>query len=146
MSERLSKALLAAEAVLLLLPLTLHTALFVPVAYPAYPPPNSRPIQVVFGLALLLQVLALVAARRLALLFLHSGRRGLGRAGNAWRVLRGLGATVGLAGMLATAEHLLDPGTVRNRVGFALLMPAAVLWMPGIHLLLEGRASAPAPR
>lgn len=142
MSENFSKGILAAEALLLLLPLTLIAALLVLLSYPAYPLPDPRPIQLVFDLAMLFQLLALVAGWRMVILYLRSGRHGLRGARTLWIILLVLGAVIGLAGAFVAVEHVLNSGTARDSVGFALLAPGAVLSVLAGHLLWERRRVA----
>lgn len=141
MTERLSKGLLIAEAVLLLVPLTLLTLFFVLVSYSAYPPPDFRPIQVAFDLAVVLTIAALVATWRLVSMRLRAGPGALRTARSVWFVLMAAGALIGLASLLVILERVLNPGAPGDYVGFALLAPAAVLGLLAIHLILEVRGN-----
>lgn len=138
MTERLSKGLLIAEAVLLLVPLTLLAVFFVLVSYPAYPPPNFPPIQIAFDLGVVLILAALIAAWRLVVLHLRAGPGAL-KARPLWLMLVIVGALIGLASLLVIVERVLNSGAPGEYVGFALLAPAAVLGVLAIHLTLEVR-------
>jgi hypothetical protein len=127
MSDRAGKALLALGVLLFLLPLTVVTALIVALSYPAYPIPDPGALQIVFDIAMLLQIGGIVAGWWLSVRFFRSGRAGLARAGRGRLLLLGVGALVGIIGAGFALEHALDPRTAEDYVGFALLCPAVLL-------------------
>jgi hypothetical protein len=138
MTERGHKILLAAEALVLLVPLTLIAALLTALSYPAYPIP-LHPLQLGFDLAMLFKLAAIVAAWRLTVLYLRRGREGVKSAHAAWPWLLAVGAAIGLAGAAISVEHMMNPTQARSYVGFALLAPAAALVPVYVHLLRERR-------
>jgi hypothetical protein len=129
MTERSRKALLAAAVLLLLLPLTLVTALMVMVSYPAYPIPDPGVLQVIFDAAMVFKVLAIVAGWRLVIGYFRGDRRDSWErtASPVWLVLLGVGALIGLVGAGFAVEHAMNPRTAADHVGFALLSPAVLL-------------------
>jgi hypothetical protein len=127
MSDRAGKILLAGVVLLFLLPLTAWTVLIVALSYPAYPIPDPGALQIVFDIAMLLQIVGIAAAWRLAARYFRAGREGLARLSRAWLLLLGVGALVGGIGAGFAAEHALDPRSAEDYVGFALLCPAVLL-------------------
>jgi ABC-type transport system involved in multi-copper enzyme maturation permease subunit len=144
--ERVRKAFLAVGISLLLLPLTLLTALIVVLSYPAYPIADPGVLQIVFDVAMVLQILAILSAWRLSAGYFRGGASGLARAHGAWLVLLAVGAAIGLAGAGFAVEHALDPRTAEDHVGFALLSPAVVLVPIGLLLWRYRRHAPPASR
>lgn len=140
MSERAHKVLLGAEALILLLPLTLFTALMVAVSYPAYPMP-MKPLQIVFDLGMVLKIAAVVAAWRLVTAHLSRGRTGVATVHPAWSVLLGLGALLGLVAGVIALWHALNPENAPVIIGYILLSPAAALLPVLLHLRHERYAA-----
>lgn len=141
MTEPAKKGLLAAGALMLLLPLTLVTALLAALSYPAYPIPDPGALQILFDAGMALQAGALAAAWYLTILYLRRGRRGVGAAHPAWTRLIGAGAVIGLVGAGIAAEHMMTPRTAGDHVGFALLSPAALLVPVWLFMRRERRGA-----
>lgn len=136
MTEQFGKFLLALEVLLLLLPLTSVTALSLLLIYPAYPPmPNTRPLTMIFDAAMLLEVIGIVVAWRLAWLYLSAGSGRLSNTRSTWFALVIVAGAVGIIGLAVLLGHIVNFETPRPTVGFALLSPAAVLMPIGLHLL-----------
>lgn len=130
------KALMLVELILFLLPLTLFMLLLTAVSYVAYPIPLT-PVQVAFDLGMLLKLAGIIAAWRLAILFLLSGRGGLSKAHRAWVVLLWMASLLGvLSAMVAIEQFILAPFP-QPRVGFTLLAPALALGPICCHILWE---------
>ncbi|MFU8817535.1 MAG: hypothetical protein ACNA7W_19490 [Pseudomonadales bacterium] len=138
MTTRQRKALLLVAVLLLLLPLTLITALMLIVSYPAYAIPDPGALQIVFDVAMMFMVAAVIAGWRLSVGFLRRGRDGVGRAHGLWMLLLGIGALIGVVGAGFAIEHAINPRTAADHVGFALLSPA-VLLLPVCLLLWRYR-------
>jgi hypothetical protein len=142
-TERSRKGLLAAAVVVLLLPLTLLTAILVMLSYPAYPIPNPGVLQIVFDVAMALQVAAIVAAWRLSGGFFRAGAQALARTHRAWLALLGIGAVIGIVGAGFAIEHAINPRTAEDHVGFALLSPALALVPIWLFLWRQNRRATP---
>lgn len=126
-----------AEVVLLLLPLTLLMGILVPLTYVAYPIPHLQATLLAFDLGMLIKLLGILAAWRLALGFLRFGAAGLQRANVAWFVLLLAAVAVGLASSVVAIEQNVLSSVYQARVGFTLLAPAVVLAPLAAHLLWE---------
>ncbi|MFC3606974.1 hypothetical protein [Stutzerimonas tarimensis] len=138
MTARSHRLLGAAEAVLLLLPLTLLTVAILVLSYPAYPIP-LRTLQVIFDLAMLAQVVAIIAGWRLMLGYLRHGPAGLARTHRGWLGVLAIGAAIGLVGGAIAIWHAFNPANAPDLVGYALLAPAALLIPLWLHWQLQRR-------
>ena len=143
MTERRRKIFVAAGVLLLLLPLTLATALLVFVSYPAYPLAEYRLLQFAFDLGMLLQLPGIGSAWGLAVMYLRTGPNGLRRA-RLSLALFSAAAMVGLVGAAIALWHFLNPESAPVYVGFALFAPAAFLVPMWIYLLWERRRATSA--
>jgi hypothetical protein len=105
MSERIGEAVLAGQALILLLPATLLVGFLIFISYAAYPLQHASPWQAAFDVAMLIVLAAVAAAWRLVVVRLRAGRASLGRVHSAWFITAVLGALVGLLGAVVAVEH-----------------------------------------
>ncbi|MCE8032279.1 MAG: hypothetical protein LPK20_08685 [Halomonas sp.] len=136
------KRIVLAEVLILLLPLTLLMALLVPLTYVAYPIPELQATLLAFDLGMLIKLLGILAAWRLAVGFLRFGGSGLCRAHAAWFVLLLAAGVVGIASSVVAIEQNVLSSLYQTRVGFTLLAPAVALVPLALHLSWERRAGA----
>lgn len=139
MTPTARKRVMLAEVALLLLPLTLLMALLVPLTYVAYPFPELHATLLVFDLGMLLKLLGILAAWRLAVGFMRFGAGGVRRAHLTWFVLLLAAVAVGIASSVVAIEQNLFSSVYATRVGFTLLAPAVVLAPLAAHLWWERR-------
>lgn len=136
------KRILLAEVLLLLLPLTLLMALLVPLTYVAYPIPDLQATLLAFDLGMLVKLLGILAAWRLAIGFLRFGIGGLRRAHLAWFAILLAAVAIGIASsVVAIEQNVLSP-VYQTRVGFTLLAPALALAPLAAHLWWERRCGS----
>jgi hypothetical protein len=140
--RRSSLILVAAEALLLLVPVTLFCAFVLYVAYPAYPLPRISFVAIAFDIAFVLCGAATVAAWRLIAVYLRHGRAGLHQEPAIWWALLWTGALLGLFGVAMAGVLLVIEGAPPDVTGFALLAPAALLTVPAVHLAWERRRAS----
>lgn len=140
MKTRGHKRLVAAETVLLLLPLTVVLAAIAVLSYPAYPIP-LRPLQVIFDVGMLFKLAGIVAGWRLALGYLRHGRNSLAKAHWLWVALLGVGSALGLVGGAIAIWHAFNPANAPDVVGYALFAPSVLLVPLLLHLWREQRRS-----
>lgn len=133
MSPRGHRLFSALEMVVLLLPLTALCALMTIMFYAAYPIP-FHPLQLMFDLAMLLVLVALLAAWRLAFAGMRGGPDAVRRMHPAWAHLPGLGVLLGLVGAAIGLWHGLNPQRAPEVVGFILLAPALALLPVWLHV------------
>ncbi|PMR73253.1 hypothetical protein [Billgrantia endophytica] len=133
------KWIVLAEVVLLLLPLTLLMALLVPLTYVAYPIPQMQATLLAFDLGMLVKLLGILAAWRLAVGFLRFGVSSLRRAHLVWFVLVLAAVAIGIASSVVAIEQNVLSSVYHARVGFTLLVPAVVLAPLAVHLIWERR-------
>ncbi|MCE8012833.1 hypothetical protein [Billgrantia desiderata] len=133
------KRILLAEVVLLLVPLTLLMALLVPLTYVAYPIPDLQATLLAFDLGMLVKLLGILAAWRLAIGFLRFGIGGLRRAHLAWFVILLAAVAIGIASSVVAIEQNMFTSVYQTRVGFTLLAPALALAPLAAHLWWERR-------
>lgn len=133
------KRILLAEVVLLLVPLTLLMALLVPLTYVAYPIPDLQATLLAFDLGMLVKLLGILAAWRLAIGFLRFGIGGLRRAHLAWFVILLAAVAIGIASSVVAIEQNMFTSVYQTRVGFTLLAPALALTPLAAHLWWERR-------
>jgi hypothetical protein len=131
---RVRKSLVAAQALLLLLPVTLLFVFIVFSDYPAYPQRHFSAPQAAFDLGLLLAMAGVAAAWRLVVPYLRRGRAGLREVHAAWLVLLVLGSLPGVAGAVVAGARFLDSAEPGVTVGFTLLAPAVVLLPLAVQL------------
>lgn len=138
MTARSRRILAAAEAVLLLFPLTAFMTGFVAVSYCAYPTSGWHPAQVLFDAAVLVQVAGVAAAWRLLTPYLHDPT-GLLEAHPVWFILLTAATLAGAAGTGVAAAHLISARPPTLLVGFGLLTPSVVLTPIRLHLSQQKR-------
>lgn len=139
MTEKGRKRIALAEVVLLLLPLSALMALLVPLTYVAYPIPDLHATLLAFDLGMLIKLLGILAAWRLAVGFLRFGAPGLRKAHVSWFVLLYAAVLIGVASTVVAIEQNVFSPLYQTRVGFSLLAPAVLLAPLAGHLLWERR-------
>jgi hypothetical protein len=141
MRPRTGTVLAAAQTIVLLVPATLLIAFLVFVSYPTLPAPT--PWQAAFDVAVVAVVLGLVCTWRLTALRLRHGRYALPLAQPAWYIGAALGGLVGIFAAAVAVEHLLNPDTATELVGFAMLAPAAAFATLVAQLAWECKKAVP---
>jgi hypothetical protein len=141
MKPRTGTVLAAAQMTVLLVPATLVIVFLVFASYPTLPTPT--PWQAAFDVALIAVVLGLACTWRLTILRLRRGRYALPLAQPAWYIGAALGGLVGIFAAGVALEHLLNPDSATELVGFAMLAPAAAFATLVVQLAWERKKAVP---